>query len=129
MLAIKLLNDQATLNNFYNVSSRDYIPGDAFTLNFQIFDSQTKQRFMADADATIEVVFQKNDGSELTVEADVLFETDRSMWSVEMTAESTETIVGANFMVVMTTEVDEEDVIVSGMAYNALSKITFDGEC
>lgn len=126
MLKIKLIEDQATLNNFDYLEVKEYIPGIALTIKFQISESETKLRHIPGTSATMEVTFQNREGEELSVTATMLFNPDdRSLWSVALTAEQTEEIIGSNFMV----ELTDGATIKSGMAYGVLSKITFDGEC
>lgn len=138
MLKIKLINEQATLNNFSFVEVKEYIAGQPMSLKIQIQDSETKQRLIPAANANMIATFQKRDGTELQVAATMLFNPDdRSMWKIELTGPQTLDIVGSNVRIdldfngsaaappVLT---DSTDLRV-GMAYNVLSKITFDGEC
>lgn len=129
MIAIQLLNDEAALNSFSVIETKEYVPGDDIKINFQILDAQSKNRLMADGAATMTVVFQLSDGTELTKDAAFLFDSeDKSMWQVELTGADTMNVVGGNFKVVLDFLGDTTDIRM-GMAYNALSKITFDGEC
>lgn len=129
MLTIKLLNDQATLNNYFYVESKEYIPGKAFKINLQTLDSELKIRFIPSEDAELTATFQKRDGTELEVEGDLLFgNDDRSTWEIAISDAESLDIVGSNFLVTLDVLGDETDIR-QGMSYNSLSKITFDGEC
>lgn len=129
MIAVQLLNDEAALNSFSVIEAKEYVPGDDIKINFQILDPQSGNRLMADGAATMQVVFELSDGTELTKDATFLFDAeDKSMWQVELTATDTMNIVGGNFKVVLDFLGDTTDIRM-GMAYNVLSKITFDGEC
>lgn len=129
MLSVKLINEQATLNNFFYPSKKEYTPSEAFTIKFQIFDSETTQRYMGKSASVMEVVFQKADGTELTKTASYLFNPDdKSMFSVALTAQESEDIIGSNFKVVLDVNGDDSE-IKTGMAYNLVSKIVFDGDC
>jgi len=129
MIAIQLLNDEAALNSYSTIEAKEYVPGDDIKINFQISDPQSGNRLMADGAATMTVVFELSDGTQLTKDAAFLFDAeDKSMWQVELTAADTMNIVGGNFKVILDFLGDETDIRM-GMAYNALSKITFDGEC
>lgn len=137
MLKIKLLNEQATLNNFVLLDTKEYIPGLPLKIKFQISDSETLQRLIPGVSAKLNATFQIRDGSELVIAGTMLFNPDdRSMWQVALTALQSEDIVGSNFQVDLdftgdSTEDDLSDAtdLRSGMAYSVLQKVTFDGEC
>lgn len=138
MLTIKLVNEQITLNNFHYVEVKEYIPNSPFSLKVQIGDSETKQRLIPATTAKLNAVFQKSDGTELTVPATMIFSPDdRSMWKVDVSAANSLLIVGSNVRFDLDFNgsaaappilTDSTDLRV-GMAYSILSKITFDGEC
>ncbi len=129
MLAIQLINDQATLNNFYPIDLKEYVAGQALTFNFQILDDQSNSRFIPSDTATCTVTIQNSDGTETDLEAEFLFDEatakDHSFFKVSLTGPQTTALVGGNFIVT----VEDGDNVYTGMAINALAKITFDGEC
>lgn len=138
MLKIKLLNEQASLNNFSYVEVKEYIAGQPVNLKIQVTDSETKQRLIPATNANLIATFQKRDGTELVVAGSMLFNPDdRSMWLIALSGAQTLDIVGANIRIdldfngsaaappVLSTSTD----LRTGMAYNVLSKVTFDGEC
>lgn len=137
MLKIKLINEQATLNNFSYVETKEYIPNFKFSIKFQIQDSETLQRVMSDVGASCNVILQKRDGSELVKPAAYMFDPDdKSLWQVNFTAAESNDIVGGNFQVLLDfdgsaieEDLSDSDDLRSGMAYNVLAKIQFDGEC
>lgn len=138
MLKIKLINEQATLNNFNYVEQKEYVAGNPFVLKIQLTDSETKQRLIPSATANLNAIFQKKDGTELTIAAAMLFNPDdRSMWSVSVSAANSLEITGSNVKFELDFNgsaaappvlSDSTDLRV-GMAYNVVSKVTFDGEC
>lgn len=138
MLKIKLVNEQIALNNFHFVEVKEYIAGQPLKLKIQINDSEIGQRLIPVLTARLNAIFQKRDGTELTVAGSMLFTPDdRSMWLIALSGAQTLDIVGSNFKVELdfngsaaTPPVlsDSTDLRV-GMAYNVLSKVTFDGEC
>lgn len=138
MLKVKLINEQATLNNFHYVEVKEYIAEQKLVLKIQVQDSETKQRLIPDQAANCTATFQKRDGTELQIEGEMLFgDDDRSMWQFELTPADTLEIVGSNVLVELDFNAsataapdlsDSTDLRV-GMAYNVLAKITFDGEC
>lgn len=137
MLKIKLLNEQTTLNNFKHVENKEYIPALPFVIKFQISESETLQRLIPTTNAKLNVIFQKRDGSELVKAATLLFNPDdRSMWNISISAAEASDIVGSNFQVILdfngsstVSDLSNSTDLQSGMAYNLLSKIQFDGEC
>lgn len=137
MLKIKLINEQAELNNFSYVEVKEYIPNLPFSVKFQIQDSETKQRTIPNNAAKLNCVFQLRDGTELVKSASKMFSPDdKSMWKVDLSKTESNNIVGGNFQVILDFEGDSTLIdlsnatdLRSGMAYNVLSKIQFDGEC
>lgn len=137
MLKLKLVNEQVELNNFHYVESKEYIPNLPFSVKFQIMDSETKQRLIPGTSAKLNCIFQLRDGTELVKSASMIFNPDdRSMWKIEMSKTESNDIVGSNFQVILdfegdSTVADLSDAtdLRSGMAYNVISKIQFDGEC
>lgn len=138
MLLIKLLNEQATLNNFTYVETKKYSAGADVKIKVQLNDEETTRRLIPDATARLNAIFQKSDGTELTVQCTLLFgQDDRSVWQAILTAANTLLVVGSNIRFdldfngsatvppVLTTSTD----LRTGMAYQAISKVTFDGNC
>ncbi len=136
MLKVKLINDQAVLNNFSYVETKEYIPDQPLVIKLQILDSQTNMRLIPATTAKLNAIFQLRDGTELTVAGAMLYNPDdRSLWSVSLTAEQTVDIVGSNFQIDLSFngsgsgDLSDSTDLRSGMAYSQLAKITFDGEC
>lgn len=138
MLKIKLVNEQITLNNFNYVEIKEYIAGQPMSLKIQIQDSETKQRLIPGTTAKCNAIFQKRDGTELTIQGAMLFNPDdRSMWKFDLTGAQTLDVVGSNVRFELDFNgsaaappvlSDSTDLRI-GMGYNILSKVTFDGEC
>lgn len=129
MLSVRLINDQATVNNFFYVEEKEYVPNVAVNFYFQLWDPQTKNRVIPGTSGTVTVVFENADGTQLSITATKLFSADdRSLWKAALNASQSNAIVGSNFKVTLDVVGDASDVRV-GMAYNVVSKITFDGDC
>ncbi|SRR6266481_5772769 len=129
MIAIKLVNDQATLNNYSFEEIKEYVPGDVFSIRFQIFDPQTGNRIVPGTMATCTVVIQNSDGTFNTKTASMMFNPDdRSFWKVNLNSTDSTNLVGQNFKVLLDFLGDTTDIR-TGMSYNSISKITFDGVC
>jgi hypothetical protein len=96
MIKAKLLNQDASLNDFIYVGSIDFIPGENVTVALQIFLSEKGIRFVPPADATMTLTFIDSDGADIVKTAAVIDADDRSMWKVVLTQEETETLAGQN---------------------------------
>lgn len=138
MLTINLLNENAQLNDYTIVEAKQYIPNLPFKIKFQILDSETAKRLMAaTTPSKMNLIFQQSDGTTLTKAASPMFNPqDMSMWQVSMTATEANNIVGSNFQVLLDmagdstlSDLSNASDLRSGMAYNVIQKITFDGEC
>lgn len=137
MLKIKLLNEQATLNNFTHPDVKEYIPGLALNLKVQIYDSETLERLIPGTSAKLNALFQQSDGSTLTKACTMLFNPDdRSMWQVALTDAETLLIIGGNVQFTLDflgdstlPNLSDATQLEAGMGYSILAKITFDGDC
>jgi len=137
MLKIKLINEQATLNNFKYFDNKEYIANFPFTIKFQVQDSESIQRLIPSASAKLNCIFQKRDSGELSKAASFLFNPDdRSLWTISFSATESNDIVGSNFQVILDfngsstlPDLSDSTDLRSGMAYNVISKVQFDGEC
>ncbi len=137
MLKVKLVDEAATLNNYKNVDVKEYIPNFQFTLNFQILKTETNLRLMPSTSAKLNVLLQLRDGTSLTKAATMKFNPqDTSMWTVSFNATESNNIVGSNFQVFLDmagdstlSDLSNASDLESGMAYNVLSKVQFDGLC
>lgn len=138
MLKIKLINEQATLNNFSFVENKEYLVGQPLSILIQVQDSETKQRLIPATNANLSATFQKRDGTEMVIAGTMLFSPDdRSMWKIDLNSTQVGDLVGSNFRVdldfngsaVAPPVLSTSTNLKTGMAYNVLSKVTFDGEC
>lgn len=139
MLTIALINQAATLNNYSTVGVVDYIANLPFKINFQIGDEETGNRIMPTVSAKCICIFQQRDATlgNITKNATSMFNPqDMSMWTVPLTAADSTNIVGSNFQVFVDfngdstlPDLSDASLLLSGMAYNAVEKTTFDGEC
>jgi hypothetical protein len=124
MLDVKILNSQATLNDFKEIGSLEYVPGENLDVVVRLFNSQLDIRYIPDPGATYTLVFEQKDGTELSKTPTELSAEDRSILTTSLTPTETENIVGSNIRV----EVTEGPEVKKGVARNALSKILL-GDC
>jgi hypothetical protein len=129
MLNVKLLNDQAELNYYFNITSVSYIPGETVKINIQFFDVDSGVRFIPSTSATCTAQFKQNDGTMLTKTASMLFNPDdRSIWQISLSTAESQVIVGSNFLVLLDVLGDSTNVQ-QAMGVNMLSPVYFDGDC
>lgn len=102
ILKLQMLNEDATLNNFQDIGSAQFVPGHALTLVMRLMQTQRDLRYVPDAAATMEITFQLSDGSELTKSLSFLDAGDRSLLEVELTDVETELLIGQNLVVEVT---------------------------
>lgn len=125
MLDIRLLNSDAELNNFRQIGSYEYVPGEDVTVVLRLFDSQLGIRYIPDSGATLTATFQTKSGTDLVKTASELDAGDRSIWTFDLSQSDTADIIGQNFTVSLT----EGANLSKGVAQNSLGKILIDGDC
>lgn len=123
MLSAKILNKTASLNSFDVIGSLKFIPGEKTKLVLQLIqeDRDDELRYVAPATATLKVKAWKTDNtqSELTMTADAA---DRSMWSVDLSSEDTDSLAGGNITFDLDLLGDASD-IEKGWVENALQRV------
>ena len=120
MLIGKVLNSNATLNDYTVIGSLGFIPGDAPTLVFQLVQPwQTEGlRYMTAVGATMSVALPNKDGTITTVAATAMTG-DSSIWSAFLTAAITGVICGGNFGFTLT----EGSAVTAGYVEGGLSLV------
>lgn len=128
MLTAKILNTQASLNNFKLIGSLDFMLGDAFRMAFRILDPQLGDRFVTPSTAIVTLTFNNADNTtfqKIAVNIDPL---DRSMFYVDLASVDTAQLLGGN----VSFSVDllgDQTQLVSGIIYNPLRRIVTDCSC
>lgn len=127
MLAAKVLNSSASLNDFDEIGALDFIAGEATTLALRLFQPQREDelRYVAADGATMNVVLTNKDGSTLTKAASLIDAGDRSLWSVALSTSETENLAGGNF----TFELTEGANLQKGWVENGMSLLITGGSC
>lgn len=126
MITAKILNSDATLNNFKEIGSLDFIPGAETKLVIRLQDTQLDLRHIPPATATIKLIFNQTDGSTLE-KTTTEFADDRSMQFITLEEAETDLLLGGNF----TMEIDvlgDASKIEKGIVSNGLRKIVI-GDC
>ena len=126
MITAKILNSDATLNNFKEIGSLDFVPGSEVKLVIRLWDTQLDLRRIPAAAAVVKIFLNKTDGTTLEKTMTPLAD-DRSIMSTTLDETETEELLGGNFTI-------EEDVlgdgtqIKKGMVQNGIRRIVI-GDC
>lgn len=128
MIKAKLLNSEASLNDFFFIDSLAFIPGENITVAIQIFDSQKNIRFIPPSNAELSMTFIDTDGEDVVKSASIIDADDRSMWKVELSQAETETLSGQN--VEISLDLDGDGVtIFKALLPNVIIKTNLSGDC
>ena len=128
MLRARLLNSDASLNNFIEIQTINYVPGEDFDVVFRLFLDQLDIRWVPPATATVTVDILLNDGTTLTKTASLVDADDRSMWTFSV--DSTESVDLAGFNMGINVDIlDDGTEIKKAVIQNSLSKILLSGDC
>lgn len=128
MIKAKLLNSEASLNDFFTLGALDFVPGETVDIALQIFLSQRDIRYIPPAPATLTATFIDSDGVEFEVEAEVIDADDRSMWMISLTPTQTETLAGQNIELTLDVE-GNGTIIYKTLMENVLSRVNLSGDC
>jgi len=120
-----LLNSEASLNNFIQIGSVSYSPGEAVKVAFRLINDQLDIRLIPGATATVSVDIANADGTTTTKSATVISADDRSMWSIDLDTTDTQNISGSNMEITLTDGADIKKAIV----FNGLIKQLLSGDC
>lgn len=93
MLSGKVLNSTATLNDFDEIESLEFISGEEITLVIRLTQRQRTDelRYVPSLGATLTLTLPQTDGTTVDV-APSVFTDDRSIWSVVLTETDTATL-------------------------------------
>ncbi len=120
MLSGDILNSEASLNNHFKLGTKEFFPGDEFTIVIRIMDKEQEIRYVPDADVVLTVIFNNLDGTELEIEdADItVFENDRSIISIDISEAQSLNLAGGSFTFVLV----EDGVTKKGLVKSGLSR-------
>lgn len=128
MIKVKLLNSDASLNDYKYLGSVSFIPGENLTVAIQIFDAHRDIRYIPPADATLTMSFIDKNGDEILKDAEVIDADDRSMWKVDLSQAETELLAGQNIIVVLDVEGDGT-IIFKALVANGIIRTNLSGDC
>lgn len=96
VLAMQMLNEDASLNSFFNIGSAQFIPGSPVKLVMRIMQTARDLRYIPDAAATFSLTLKNSDGTTLVKTPTILDAGDRSIVSVSLTGLETALLIGQN---------------------------------
>lgn len=97
--ALKILNTDATLNNFKDIGSASIYKGSSAEIVMQLFQEERKIRYMPAAGAVITIDLKKSDGSVLIKTFTFPFSPDdRSIIKIALTALETVDLISQNLV-------------------------------
>ena len=129
MLAGNILTSDSTLNNFEIIDTKDFVPGEEFTLFMRIVNPERNDlRYIPLNTAIITLTFTKNDGTTFTKisPGDVTILTDdRSIMSVSISEVESLDLTGGNFRFQID-RLGDGSQILKGTVQQGLSKVLND---
>jgi hypothetical protein len=102
LLTFKVLNHDATLNNWGEIGSAKIVRGSAAKIVLQIFQPEKKIRYIPASGATLTVAFLNSDGTTLNKSATFAIADDRSIVEINLTASETATLISQNLIGTLT---------------------------
>jgi hypothetical protein len=102
VLALQMLNEDATLNNFMKIGSAQFIPGTPVKLVMRLMQTARDLRYVPDAAATFAMTLQNSDGTTLAKVPTFLDSGDRSLITVSLTGPETALLISQNLQVNVT---------------------------
>lgn len=100
LLTLKVLNEDATLNNWVDEGGSDQIVrGSDAKMNLQLFQVDRKIRYVPDVAAVITADFLNSDSTTLSKTATFPFADDRSIIQIAFTAAETALLISQNIIV------------------------------
>lgn len=127
MISAQILNTDATLNNFEELTSAEFIPGEQFRLVIRLLDTTKDLRYVPASSTILTLILQKTDGTELEKTATVLDAGDRSIQYVDISELESEDLLGGNIQLKLDIAGDGTNIR-KGMIYNGLQKV-ITGDC
>lgn len=128
MLKAKLLNSEASLNDYIEVNAINFIPGENVTVAVHLYDAERGIRYIPPLAATLTMTFIDKDSAEILKDAAVIDADDRSMWSVDLSQSETEVLAGQNIILELDVNGDGT-VILKALIANGIIRNNLSGDC
>jgi hypothetical protein len=101
LLSLKVLNEDASLNNFMDIGSARIVRGSDAKLVLQLIQPDRKIRYIPDAGFTATLDLLLSNGTTITKTASTPFADDRSIIQFDLTDTETLTLISQNLLVKM----------------------------
>lgn len=102
ILTLQMLNEDATLNSFFDIGSAKFIPGVPVKLVMRLIQISRDLRYVPDAASTFSLTLKKSDGTTLSKVPTFLDSGDRSLIVVNLSNVETQLLIGQNISVTIT---------------------------
>lgn len=114
LYSLKVLNPDATLNNFSDIGSARVYKGSDQVLMLQLFQTDRKIRFIPSNTAVITVDFLKSDNTTFTKTATFPFADDRSIFQINLLDTETPNLTTQNLIAKIVDGADISYAILQG---------------
>jgi hypothetical protein len=128
MISAKLLNSEASLNDYFFIESINFVPGENVTVNLQIYLNEKSIRYIPPVAATMTLTFIDSTGADVDKTATVIDADDRSMWTASVSQVESATLSGQNIEVTLDVNGDGT-VIYKTIILNAFIRNNLAGDC
>lgn len=128
MIKAKLLNSEASLNDYFYLESIEFVPGEDLTIAIQLFDAQRDIRLIPPVAAELTMSFIDSDGNDVVKTGALIDPDDRSMRVVTLSQAETEVLAGQNIIVTLDANGDASLIEKAFMA-NVVIRTNLSGDC
>lgn len=128
MLTARILNSEATLNDFFPLSSQTYVPGENVTVVIQLMQAQRGIRYVPPAGAVTTITLKNADETDFSVTASLVDASDRSMLRFVLTQAQSLALGSSNILIEVDLAGDGVTVYLAVIG-NALIRTSITGDC
>jgi len=131
MILSQVLNSEASLNAFFEISQITYVPGENMVIVVRLIDRERGIRYVADNPAAIVTLsFEINStpAVPLDVVAVEVAPLDRSIWRVSLSVAQVMDLAGSNIQVTLD-KLGDGTEICRTVLRNILRRTTLSGDC
>ena len=126
MLTCQILNSDATLNNFIDIGSKEFIPGEEFILVVRGINKELDLRYIPLSTTVATCTLLDIDGNTISKVATLMTD-DRSIMSIAITEAESDTLASGTITFSLD-ELGDGTKITKGIAEGALVR-SIDGDC
>lgn len=119
ILSLKVINSDATLNNFQEIGSAKFVPNQSLKIAMRLMQTERNLRYVPDSAATVSVTFKQSTGPDIVKAASFVDTGDRSLILVELTDLETANLISQSLYVTVTEGSDVSIAYLSNALQNA----------